>query len=172
QDIVKELQNFRKDAKARGLTEEKVDELFKHIFEGRGQFMALYLSKIGEGSYQDVQKNAEESISVEEKLAKALQDFNRQVQALTGSIQTLVTDAFDPLLKDLTPIVMKINDVVGALDSFTKKLRSLTHGITVSLGLLGGALGAAGIYRLIKMVVSLGRVLTGLGVAASGLTTA
>lgn len=172
QDIVKELQNFRKKAEKRGLTEEKIDELFKHIFEGRGQFMATYLSKTGEGSFQDVAKNAEESLSVEEKLAKALQDFNRQVQALTGSIQTLVADAFDPLLKDLTPIVMKINDVVGALDSFTKKNRELTHGISVAVAILGGVLVAGGVYRMVRAVISLGRVLAGLGVAVSGVSTA
>ena len=62
--------------------------------------MATYLSKTGEGSFQDVAKNAEESLSVEEKLAKALQDFNRQVQALTGSIR--------PWLPTLSTLCLRI----------------------------------------------------------------
>jgi TP901 family phage tail tape measure protein len=172
--IVEELQGFREKAEAKGFTEEKIHDLFKKIFEGRGEYMAWYLSKKGEGSFQDVEARAEQSISTEEKLVIALKDFNRQMEALVGSVNTLISDVLKPLLQDLTPIVMKINDLVGALDSFSKKHRELTRGITEAIGILGGAVALRGIYRLTKAARSLGKVIAGLGgsteAAATGLT--
>jgi TP901 family phage tail tape measure protein len=169
--IVEQLQGLRSRLTAQGMTEEKVDGYIKQAFQGRGEYMASYLSKKGKGSYQERMATADESLSIAEKQAIAAKDANFQVRALTGSIQTLTADAFDPLLKRLTPAVVAINDLVGSLDSFVKEHKKVMEyiGGGIAAAILSG--GGYGLYRAIRSVISLGAVLRGLGIAAGGTET-
>ena len=171
--IIQELQRFRADLESKHptFTEEEFNDLFKKIFEGRGEFMAFALSKRGEGSYQDVAAEAEKSYSIQEKVNIATRDFGRNVEALLGSTKTLVADAFDPLLKSLTPLVKQINDVIGALDSFAKEHRELTKDVTKGVVALMAFGAVWGSIRIVQGIISFTRVLgafaTGARVAAA-----
>jgi TP901 family phage tail tape measure protein len=172
--IVEELQRFRAETKGKHpyFTEQEFNDLFKKIFQGRGEFMAYALSKTGEGSYQDVYKTQAESYDIQAKVNIALKDFNRNIEALVGSTKTLVADAFDPLLKSLTPVVQQINAVIGALDDFSKAHRELVKDVSGAVVALMAAGAVYGSYRLIRGIISFTRVLAGLSTAATAATAA
>ena len=170
--IVQNLQGLESGLKARGLTEQQILDLWKKIFQGRGEYAAYALGKTGDNSFQDIAKRQAESLDIQAKADKALEDFNTQIQALTGSVRTLVSDAFDPLLKSITPIIKTINDLLGPLDSFVKAHRALMKDIGIGLGALVAAGTAGGIYRIVRSIMSFTRVIRGLGVAVGGVTTA
>lgn len=166
--IVKNLQGLESGLKKRGFTEQQILDLWKKIFQGRGEYAAYALGKTGDNSFEDVQKRAEDSLGIQAKVDKALEDMNTQVRALTGSVKTLVEDAFDPLLKSLTPIVRTINDAIGPLDSFVKEHRTLMKDMGIGVGILLGLNTARAILRIAQAAMSFTKVLTGVGVATSG----
>ena len=163
ESIVKELQEFREKAQKRGLTDEEIAQLFKEIFQGRGEFMAFALSHKGEGSFQDVRAKAEESLSIEEKTASVLEEVSTKWRALTGNIQTFLADAFDPLLKDVGIGIDYVNDLVGKMDSFVKVHKELTEWSGKAVAAIGALVGLRTIVWAAQALLNLTRVRPALG---------
>lgn len=157
--IVRELQNLQQSAKFQALTQQQQLQLWKEIFQGRGEYTAFALAKKGDNSFQAIQHEAETSLDIHAKLDIATQDLNQNMRALTGTIQTAIADGFAPILPSLTNLVKGLNDATMAADEFAK---AHPKGMKIAEEVGGAGLGVGFLLSTWKIFKGLRHGLRGL----------
>ena len=147
----------------KGLGQAERQLTLQKIFGERGMRVAIALLNEGKGSYEEILKAMDSSISLQEKLNTILQGFNKQLESLKGTARSTAAILFRPLLDPLTKIVQKTNELVSALGNAASSGKRLSQVVSgVSAGALGAAvLGTA--YFSLRGILQGRRVLTGIG---------
>jgi TP901 family phage tail tape measure protein len=171
-DIIRELQGQGANPKMAGMTQKERMTLLSKIFAARGERAALAFADTGDNSFQALGERAGQSADAVDKLATRLTGLEANLKSLSGTVETAVANAFDPMLNDLTAMAKAANDLVDSLGKMAAEHRTLTKGI--GYGVEGGAvaLGGYGLFRLAKAAASGRRVWSGLrgaGSTAAGL---
>jgi TP901 family phage tail tape measure protein len=149
-EIVKSLQDLQTSSKFANKTQEQQLQLWKEIFQGRGEYGAFALAKTGKNSFQAIQSEAERSLAIKEKVDLALEDLNTKFRALTGTVQTAIADGFAPVLPALGKLVDSLNDAATAADLFAKA-HPKEMKVAEEVGAAGIGIGALwSIYKVFK----------------------
>ncbi len=150
--IVQDLQNLQHSPKFAKKTQQQQLQIWKDIFQGRGEYGAFALANTGPNSFQSRQTDAERSLEIHAKTDLALRDLTRNVDALTGTVKTAISDAFAPLLPSLTHLVQGLNDAAMAADEFAKRH---PKGMKVAEEAGAGALGLGFVWSAFKVLKGL-----------------
>ncbi len=161
-DIVKEVQGRGANPLIAGMSQKERMTTLSKIFAARGERAALSLADTGESSFEKIGERSGESADAVEKLSTRLTGLSANLKSLSGTVETAVANAFDPMLNDLTAMAKAANDLTDSLGKMAANHRTLTHGLGYAAGGAAGIAGAYGIYRLIRGGLAGSRVLRGL----------
>lgn len=170
-DIIKELQGQGASSNITAMSQKERMTLLSKIFAARGERAALAFADTGDNSFQAIGERTGQSADAADKLATRLTGLEANLKSLSGTIETAVANAFDPMLNDLTAMAKAANDLVDSLGKIAAEHRTLMKGL--GYGVEGGAaaLGGYGLYRLAKVGAAGRRVwrgLRGVGSTAAG----
>lgn len=120
-------------------------------------------------SFEDINREAEQTIGLVERLDIKGQGLNVTMRKLGGTWKTAIGQMFTPLMDHvMTPIANKANKLAGWVGNKTTENPWVANSIS---GIAGGAMAAGGIYALVKTFQAAGsfrRVLGGLSGIAQG----
>lgn len=119
-------------AKFGGLsTQEQLDKLPK-IFGEEGARFARALMLEGNGSIEDVLAKMGSARGLDDRTAILSSSYNAQVEALKGSLTTLLATMFQPALSPLASATSDLNDAAAALTAFGQENPELAKIVTGS----------------------------------------
>lgn len=158
----------------KGMGEAQKSNALKKLFGEQGMPVALALLNEGKGSFAEISRAMEASISLQEKLRVSMEGFNKQLQSLRGTTRSLIAGLFLPALAPLTALLAKTNDWLTALGKAEQKNESIGKAVSgVSFGALGAGAavsalaGGAALYYGRKALTGVGGIKGLFGSAAS-----
>lgn len=151
-----------------GLTDQEANEYLVSL--GGSYGIVGLQALIAAGGIDTMQAAMEGSPSAASLAAGAMNTFSGRIEALKGSVETLLITAMTPFMENvLTPMVDRINDVVDAMGNWVQANPELMGQILMMAGgftLLGPAITIAG-TALKVLAVPLGLVSTLFGILVS-----
>lgn len=147
----------------KGMGDAQKSQVLKKLFGEQGMPVALALLNEEKGSYEEILKAMDESLSLQDKLNKSMEGFGKQLTSLGGTFQSTIAGLFTPALAPLTAVLEKTNEFVAAIGSLSQKSDTVGKAVSgVSLGAV--ATGAAATAALAGAGIMYGRrVLKGAG---------
>jgi TP901 family phage tail tape measure protein len=123
-----------------------------------GSFGKVALSALLSGaSLEEVERLMNQQASATEVADARMKSFNGVMTNLQGSVEALMINAFTPFMENvLTPLGVKVNDVVNQLNEWVQVNPELTTqiiGVGAALLLLGG--GSVGVAFVVGKVIEL-----------------
>jgi len=137
--------------------------VMEKIFGEQGGRAALALIKHGEGSWENIGKNAPKQADLIDKMTEALKGFNASLKATGGTARTTLGQLFHPLLDPLTRVSDLLNDILAKIGQVAEKSPGITKAVSYGTAGLAAGAGAYGLWRLGRGVAAGSRVLKGVG---------
>ncbi len=174
---MKIIEKLRTMLKGKGDADQQ--NILKKLFGEQGMSVAIALLNEGKGSYEEIVRAMKEAAALQEKLQKAMEGYNRQLEGLRGTAKSTLANLFIPALAPLTKLLEKTNEFVTAIGTASQKSEGLgkaVSGISLGAAATGAAatvlLGGAGLYygrKVLKGAGGIKGLLKGAGSTAAGI---
>ncbi|CAG2144364.1 hypothetical protein LMG31506_02990 [Cupriavidus yeoncheonensis] len=160
--------------KLRSLTQEKRLQVLTRLFGEEGGRPADLIARNGLEGYRKALEAMDAEASLDQRIDKSLTSFKNKSEALAGTWTNFLAATGEPLANLFTPVMGKLNDIVGGpMMKFVdqnKTLVGIVGGIVATgsgLLIVGGAVAAIGYASTFAIagLVSIGSALQTIGAA-------
>ncbi|MGF9909489.1 phage tail tape measure protein [Brevibacillus porteri] len=158
-----------------GMGTDKLIKLFHKVFGEQGGRTAYTLLRTGEGSMEEIYKNFERQLSLNEQVALQMENFNQVLDTSKEAWVTFMTAIGTPLLGPATQFFKTLTDVIAGAAKFfeehpqiSKYMFAIAGGVTAFIAVSGAITIAVSAFSALSLALQMAGIGFGTLMAISG----
>ncbi|WP_019123642.1 phage tail tape measure protein [Brevibacillus massiliensis] len=152
-----------------GMGTDKVIKLFHKVFGEQGGRTAYTLLRTGEGSLEEIYKNFERQLGLNEQVALQMENFNQVLDTSKEAWDTFLTTIGTPLLQPATTFFKGLTNTIAGLTKYFEQHPQVSKFMFAVAGGASAFIAVSG--AILVGVAAFGALRTALGAAQIGLRT-